>query len=132
MFLTKEAVRLALDGVAIGVGVRRLPTAAGPAHQRYETAGGRYLVCPICFNAKQLDKGALIPNAELGGTVQRGSGSATIPRPRSATDAGKRGTEPDAANRAELEPGPRSALLGQSDDWPWGSAISAKATPGTC
>ena len=27
---------------------------------RYEAAGGRYLVCPICFNAKQLDKGDLV------------------------------------------------------------------------
>jgi hypothetical protein len=28
------------------------------------------MVCPICFNAKQLDKGGLVPNAELAGTVQ--------------------------------------------------------------
>ena len=25
---------------------------------------------PVCFNAKQLDKGSLLPNAELAGTVQ--------------------------------------------------------------
>jgi hypothetical protein len=37
---------------------------------RYVGAGGRFLVCPLCFNAKQLDKAALVPNAELGGTVQ--------------------------------------------------------------
>jgi len=28
------------------------------------------MVCPICFTAKQLDKGDLVPNAELAGTVQ--------------------------------------------------------------
>jgi hypothetical protein len=28
------------------------------------------MVCPICFNAKQLDKADLAPNAELAGTVQ--------------------------------------------------------------
>jgi hypothetical protein len=28
------------------------------------------MVCPICFNAKQLDQGALRPSAELAGTVQ--------------------------------------------------------------
>jgi hypothetical protein len=28
------------------------------------------MVCPICFNAKHLDKGSLLPNAELAGTVQ--------------------------------------------------------------
>jgi hypothetical protein len=37
---------------------------------RYDKAGGRYMVCPICFNAKQLDKGSLLANAELAGTVQ--------------------------------------------------------------
>jgi hypothetical protein len=36
---------------------------------RYEKAGGRYLVCPICFDARKLDKGDLLNNAELGGTV---------------------------------------------------------------
>ena len=28
------------------------------------------MVCPICFNAKQLDKNGLLPNAEVVGTVQ--------------------------------------------------------------
>jgi hypothetical protein len=36
---------------------------------RYAAAGGRYLVCPICFDARHLDKGDLLSNAELGGTV---------------------------------------------------------------
>ena len=37
--------------------------------RRYAAAGGRYLVCPICFDARHLDKGDLLDNAELGGTV---------------------------------------------------------------
>ena len=37
--------------------------------RRYAAAGGRYLVCPICFEARHLDKGDLLDNAELGGTV---------------------------------------------------------------
>jgi hypothetical protein len=37
---------------------------------RYAAANGRLLVCPICFNTKQLDSTALVSNAELGGTVQ--------------------------------------------------------------
>jgi len=68
MFLTKEAVRLALNGVAVGMacdGCPPLPDLVG----RYQTAGGRFLVCPICFDTKKLDKGDLIANAELGGTV---------------------------------------------------------------
>jgi predicted peroxiredoxin len=68
MFLTKEAVRLALNGVAVGVGCEGCPPL--PAlMQRYADAGGRFYVCPICFDAKQLDKGDLIPNAEINGTV---------------------------------------------------------------
>ena len=68
MFLTKEAVRLALDGVAIGVACDGCPPLADLV-KRYEAAGGRYYVCPICFDAKKLDKTALIAGAELQGSV---------------------------------------------------------------
>lgn len=37
--------------------------------ERYAKAGGRYLVCPICFDARKLDKAELIESAQLGGTV---------------------------------------------------------------
>src|SRR3954451_18914842 len=66
MFQTKEAVRLALDGVATGVACDGCPPLADLL-ARYDKAGGRYLVCPICFNAKGLDKGDLLGNADLGG-----------------------------------------------------------------
>jgi predicted peroxiredoxin len=69
MFQAKEAVRLTLDGVAAGVACDGCP-ALGDLLARYEKAGGRFMVCPICFNAKQLDQGSLLPNAELAGTVQ--------------------------------------------------------------
>ena len=68
MFLTKEAVRLALDGVAVGVGCDGCPTVPD-LMKRYATAGGRYYVCPICFNAKNLSQATLIGGAELQGTV---------------------------------------------------------------
>jgi predicted peroxiredoxin len=68
MFLTKEAVRLALDGVAVGVACEGCPPLPDLL-RRYAEAGGRYYVCPICFDAKKLDKGDLIANAELAGTV---------------------------------------------------------------
>jgi predicted peroxiredoxin len=68
MFLTKEAVRLAVPGVAVGVACDGCPPLADLLG-RYETAGGRFLVCPICFDARQLDKGNLVANAEIGGTV---------------------------------------------------------------
>jgi predicted peroxiredoxin len=69
MFQTKEAVRLALDGVAAGVACEGCPPLRDLL-DRYEKAGGRYMVCPVCFNAKQLDKGDLLPSAELAGSVQ--------------------------------------------------------------
>ena len=68
MFLTKEAVRLALDGVAVGVACDGCPSLPDLL-QRYEAAGGRYYVCPICFNTKGLDATALIAGAELQGTL---------------------------------------------------------------
>ena len=68
MFLTKEAVRVAQEGVAVGVACDGCPPLPDLL-KRYADAGGRYYVCPICFNAKQLDKGTLLPNAELAGTV---------------------------------------------------------------
>ena len=68
MFLTKEAARLALDGVAIGVACDGCPPLPDLV-KRYEAAGGRYYVCPVCFDAKKLDKGALIAGAEVQGTV---------------------------------------------------------------
>jgi predicted peroxiredoxin len=70
MFQAEEAVRLALDGVAAGVacdGCPPLPDLLA----RYDKAG-RYVVWPVCFNAKQFDKGGLLPNAELAGGVQLG------------------------------------------------------------
>ena len=69
MFQTKEAVRLALDGVATGVACDGCPPLRDLL-ARYERAGGTYMVCPVCFSAKQLDKGMLLTNAELAGTVQ--------------------------------------------------------------
>jgi len=68
MFLTKEAVRLAVDGTAIGVACDGCPPIPD-LMQRYEAAGGAYYVCPICFNAKQLDKDRLIAGAEIQGTA---------------------------------------------------------------
>jgi predicted peroxiredoxin len=69
MFLTKEAVRLATEGVAVGTaceGCPDLPSLLG----RFTAAGGRLLVCTICFNSRRLDPATVISGADLGGTVQ--------------------------------------------------------------
>jgi predicted peroxiredoxin len=68
MFLTKEAVRLATQGVAVGVACDGCP-ALPELLARYVAAGGTFLVCPICFNARALDPERLIEHAEIGGTV---------------------------------------------------------------
>jgi predicted peroxiredoxin len=68
MFCTKEATRLAIQGMAQGVACEGCPSLPDLT-KRYEAAGGRYLVCPICFNARHLDDAALLDNAALGGTV---------------------------------------------------------------
>jgi predicted peroxiredoxin len=69
MFLTKEAVRLATDGVAVGTACARCPDIPS-LMTRLTAAGGTLLVCPICFDAKDLDARTLVANASLGGTVQ--------------------------------------------------------------
>ena len=68
MFLAKEAVRLATTGVAAGVACEGCPPIVD-LMARYVAAGGTYLVCPLCFNAKQLDEATLIEAATIGGTV---------------------------------------------------------------
>ena len=68
MFLTKEGVRIAVDGTAVGVACGGCPPLADLV-KRYEAAGGRYYVCPLCFNAKKLDADRLIDDAEIQGTI---------------------------------------------------------------
>jgi predicted peroxiredoxin len=54
IFLAKEAVRLALDGVAVGTACTGCPPLRD-LMARYVAAGGTFLVCPVCFTAKGLD-----------------------------------------------------------------------------
>lgn len=69
MFLTKEAVRLATAGYGVGVACDGCPPLTDLL-ARYASAGGGYLVCPICFDARGLDPATLLTNATVGGTVQ--------------------------------------------------------------
>jgi predicted peroxiredoxin len=68
MFLTKEAVRLALPGYAEAVACDGCPPLARLVRQ-YADGGGSLLVCPICFGARKLDEGQLVANAQLGGAT---------------------------------------------------------------
>lgn len=68
MFLTKEAVRLALPGVAEGVACEGCPPLSR-LFEQFASGGGEFLVCPICFNSKKLEESALVPNARLAGAT---------------------------------------------------------------
>jgi predicted peroxiredoxin len=68
MFLTKEAIRLAIRGVAEGVACEGCPPLSR-LFQQYADGGGELLVCPICFQARKLDESGLVENAKLGGAT---------------------------------------------------------------
>ena len=68
MFVTKDAVRLALPGIAEGVACDGCPPLAR-LFEQYAEAGGQFLVCPICFKARKLDEGDLVANARVGGAT---------------------------------------------------------------
>jgi predicted peroxiredoxin len=68
MFLTKEAVRLALPGTAEAVACEGCPPLSR-LFQQYTDGRGKLLVCPICFNARKLDESQLVANAKLAGAT---------------------------------------------------------------
>jgi predicted peroxiredoxin len=81
MFLTQEAVRLALPGVAQGEGCEGCPPLER-LFQQFADGGGELIVCPYCFNARKLDEQDLVPNARIGGATPLfewiGEGSSTV------------------------------------------------------
>lgn len=68
MFLTKDAVRLALPGHAEGVACDGCPPLERLFGQ-YADGGGELITCPICFSARRLDESALVANARIGGAT---------------------------------------------------------------
>jgi len=68
MFLTKDAVRLALPGHVEGVACDGCPPLERLFAQ-YAEGGGELLVCPICFNSRKLDEADLVPNARIAGAT---------------------------------------------------------------
>jgi predicted peroxiredoxin len=68
MWLTKEAVRLALPGHAEAVACDGCPPLSR-LFEQYADGGGQLLVCPICFNARKLERGAVVANASIAGAT---------------------------------------------------------------
>jgi len=68
IWLTKEAVRLALPGHALAVACDGCPP-LDRLFEQYAAAGGELLVCPICWNARKLDESSLVANARIAGAT---------------------------------------------------------------
>ena len=68
VWLTKEAVRLALPGHGQGTACDGCPPLA-TLLQQFADGGGELLPCPICFNTRRLNEDDLVPNARLTGAT---------------------------------------------------------------
>jgi predicted peroxiredoxin len=68
MWLTSEGVQLALDGYVAPIREGMEPPVQR-VHDQFAEKGGRFLVCPVCFNDRQLDANDLVANAEMGGAT---------------------------------------------------------------
>jgi predicted peroxiredoxin len=68
MFLTKEAVRLALPGYGEAIACDGCPP-IGRLLEQFAQGGGELLVCPVCFNARKLNESELVENARIGGAT---------------------------------------------------------------
>ena len=68
MWLTSEGVRLALSGYVDPIREGQEPPVKR-VHDQFIEKGGRFYVCPICFNERQLDERQLVENAELKGAT---------------------------------------------------------------
>jgi uncharacterized protein len=66
MWLSVDGVRLAEAGYADGIQAVGAPPVT-ELHEQFLAKGGRFYVCPICWTARDLDDGRLVPNAELKG-----------------------------------------------------------------
>jgi predicted peroxiredoxin len=68
MFLTKEAVRLAVPGHATGVACDGCPPLER-VFQQFADGGGELLACPFCVNSRKLDADGFVANARVAGAT---------------------------------------------------------------
>src|ERR671918_1267888 len=64
MWLTSEGVRLALSGYVDPIR-EKLDPPVKRLHDQFIEKGGRFYVCPVCFNERNLAESELVENAEL-------------------------------------------------------------------
>ena len=68
MFLTKEAVRLATPGVAVGVACDGCPPLPR-IFEQFAEKGGELLACPFCVNSRGIEDSNLVANARIAGAT---------------------------------------------------------------
>ena len=68
MFLTKEAVHLAVPGTAEGTFCEGCPPLERIFAQFLE-GGGELLACPFCVNSRGVDADTFVPNARVAGAT---------------------------------------------------------------
>jgi uncharacterized protein len=68
LWLTSEGVRLALRGYVDPIREGMEPPVKR-VHDQFIDKGGRFYVCPICFNDRELDEGDIVENAALKGAT---------------------------------------------------------------
>jgi predicted peroxiredoxin len=68
MWLTSDGVRLALRGYADRIREDKDPPIER-LHAQFGEKGGRFFVCPICFNERDLNADELVDGAELKGAT---------------------------------------------------------------
>ena len=66
MWLTSEGVRLATNGYVAPIREGMEPPVQR-VHDQFIEKGGRFYVCPVCFNDRGLDEAGLVDNAEIKG-----------------------------------------------------------------
>lgn len=66
MWLTKDAVNLAVEGFAAKVDVPGAP-AIGDLHAEYVASGGRFYACPVCVKLHGLEDATWVSAAEVKG-----------------------------------------------------------------
>jgi uncharacterized protein len=66
MWLTSEGVNLARNGYVAPIREDMEPPVQR-VHDQFVEKGGRFYVCPVCFNERKLDDSELVGNAELKG-----------------------------------------------------------------
>lgn len=66
MWLTKDGVKVAVEGFSRTVSVENAPSIAD-LHDEFVEKGGRFYACPVCVKTRGLEDAAWNPNAEVKG-----------------------------------------------------------------